>query len=71
MPSEVVDKGKDHLVCHEIDAFMYDTDCDASICGKEGDLETWMSDETDEQDNEVDWLQDPYHCGDEVVKLKW
>ncbi|GJU63690.1 hypothetical protein Tco_1245525 [Tanacetum coccineum] len=69
MPSEVVEQRMNDHVHNEIDGVIYDTNIDASISGKEGDLETWMWDEMDQRDNEFDWKQDTYHGDDEVVEI--
>ncbi|GJZ78580.1 hypothetical protein Tco_0643417 [Tanacetum coccineum] len=46
---------------------MYHTDNDASISGMEWDLETWMDDDDVlQQEDLVDWQQDPYHGDDEA-----
>ncbi|GKD63189.1 hypothetical protein Tco_1305297 [Tanacetum coccineum] len=41
----------------------------ASISGKEGDLETWFSDEEVDQDIDVEWQDDPYHLVDEPEEI--
>nr|GEY95177.1 hypothetical protein [Tanacetum cinerariifolium] len=69
MPSEAVEQRMNDHVHDEIDGVIYDTNVDASISGKEGDLETWMWDEMDQRDNEFDWKQDTYHGDDEVVEI--
>ncbi|GJV51352.1 hypothetical protein Tco_1447093 [Tanacetum coccineum] len=68
VPSEAVEHGIDDHVHDEIDGVMYHMNSDASISGKEGDLETWRRYEMDQQDNEfLVWNHDTYHGGDEVV----
>ncbi|GKD52779.1 hypothetical protein Tco_1281755, partial [Tanacetum coccineum] len=44
----------------------YDTYDGANISGKEGDLETWFSDEEVDQDIYVEWQDDPYRLVDEL-----
>jgi hypothetical protein len=43
----------------------YDTDDGVTINGKEGVLETWISDEEVDQRIDVEWKDDPYHLVDE------
>ncbi|GJW39628.1 hypothetical protein Tco_0065473, partial [Tanacetum coccineum] len=46
------------------------TDDGANISGKEGDLETWFGDEEVDQENDVEWQDDPYHLVDEPEEPK-
>ncbi|GJT16412.1 hypothetical protein Tco_0875118 [Tanacetum coccineum] len=59
-PNEVdLEQGMEELL-------YYDIDDGASINGKEGDLETWFSDEEVDQDIYVEWQYDPYRLVDEL-----
>nr|GEX82873.1 hypothetical protein [Tanacetum cinerariifolium] len=57
----------DGHVHDEIDGVMYHTNSDASISGKEGDLETWRGYEMDQQDNEFLVLKHDHT----IVVMKW
>ncbi|GKD98861.1 hypothetical protein Tco_1382758, partial [Tanacetum coccineum] len=48
----------------------YDTGDGDSISGKEGDLKTWFGDKEVDQDNDVEWQDDPYHLLDEPEEPK-
>ncbi|GJZ82331.1 hypothetical protein Tco_0647504 [Tanacetum coccineum] len=65
---EPVEQRLDDLVDDDFFGFMYDTDDDARS-SKQCDLDTWMGDEMDEKQNEVDWQEDSYHGVDEVEDL--
>nr|GEW80524.1 hypothetical protein [Tanacetum cinerariifolium] len=46
------------------------SDDGASISGNEGDLETRIGDEEEEEDNDVNWQHDPYHLVNKAKEIK-